>query len=200
MYELLSSPLNLTGDFNEDIDTAYEYFQAELNDRRKRPTLFDKEVFIEAHEQVEERPQGFWHIISLEDNHKFTVLPCINDKNIALCSQNCVKSHHSIQIKNGSEKRNICLLRASRLPWIVDIIKLASRNDPSVDVWLKPEKGKQSGKLYLRYRHTSVDYVVIFSAEKHFYRLISAFPVFYDNQKSDFDKDAERYHWSYFDE
>ena len=43
-------------------------------------------------------------------------------------------------------------------------------------------------------------YVVIFSAEKHFYRLISAFPVFYNNQKSDFDKDAERYHWSYFDE
>lgn len=53
MYGVLSSPLELTGDFEKDIDIAYEYFSTAINDRKKRPTLFDKEVFIEAHEIIE---------------------------------------------------------------------------------------------------------------------------------------------------
>ena len=82
MYGVLSSPLELTGDFEKDIDIAYEYFSTAINDRKKRPTLFDKEVFIEAHEIIEGRPEGFWHVISLEENHHFKVLPCVNDGNI----------------------------------------------------------------------------------------------------------------------
>lgn len=199
MFGVLSSPLKLTGDFERDIDAAYEYFQREINDRNKRPTLFDKEVFIEAHEKIDERPQGFWHIISLEQTHHFKVLPCVNDGNIDLCDQNCNQSLHSVAIKSGTEVRNICLLRASRLPWIVDIIKLACKGDPSVNVWLKPGKGKQSNKLYLRYNHDGADYVLIFSAEKRFYRLISAFPVFYTSDKADFEKEYQKHAWSYFD-
>ena len=198
MYGVLSSPLTFSGNFDEDVNTAYEYFQSAINDRRKRPTLFDKEVFIEAKEQIEDRPQGFWHAISLEERHSFKVLPCVNDGNINLCEQNCLEKHHQISIKYGAETRNICLLRASRLPWIIDIIKLANRDDPSVNVWLKPGKGKASDKLYLRYNHDGADYVLIFSVEKHFYRLISAFPVFYTNEKADFDKDYANFAWSYF--
>lgn len=199
MYGVLSDPLTLSGDIEKDIDTAYEYFQLAINNRSKRPTLFDKEVFIEANEQINGRPQGFWHAISLEDKHHFKVLPCVNDGNIDLCAQNCSSGHHQIAIKYGVEVRNICLLRASRLPWIVDIIKLASRKDPSVKVWRKPSGGKQSDKLYLRYNHGGADYVLIFSAEKWFYRLISAYPVFYTSEKADFDKESVKYAWSYFD-
>ena len=146
----------LTGDFDKDIETAYTYFQRELNNRQKRPSLFDKQVFIEAHEQIDGCPQGFWHIISLEEKHRFEILPCVNDQNISLCSQNCTNSHHT-------------------------------------------ENGKQSGKLYLRYNHAGADYILIFSAEKHFYRLISAYPVFYSRDKARFEKDAEKYCWSYFE-
>ena len=199
MFGGLSSPLPLTGDFNKDIETAYTYFQRELNNRQKRPSLFDKQVFIEAHEQIDGRPQGFWHIISLEEKHRFEILPCVNDQNISLCSQNCTNSHHTVLIKNESERRNICLLRASRLPWIVDIIRLANRDDSSVSVWFKSENGHQSGKLYLHYNHAGADYILIFSAEKHFYRLISAYPVFYSRDKARFEKDAEKYCWSYFE-
>ena len=39
----------------------------------------------------------------------------------------------------------------------------------------------------------------ILSVEKRFYRLISAFPVFYTNEKENFDKDYRKYAWSYFD-
>ncbi len=118
---------------------------------------------------------------------------------IELCNQNCNASHHAIVVKYGAETRNVCLLRASRLPWIIDIIKLAGKNDSSVNVWLKPGTGRQNGKLYLRYNHHGADFVLIFSVEKRFYRLISAFPVFYTNEKENFDKDYRKYAWSYFD-
>lgn len=81
----------------------------------------------------------------------------------------------------------------------MDIIRLANRDDSSVSVWFKSENGKQSGKLYLRYNHADADYILIFSAEKHFYRLISAYPVFYSRDKARFEKDAEKYCWSYFE-
>ena len=80
MYGKLSPPLALSADFQESIDAAYEYFQNAINNRAKRPVLFDKEVFIEAREQIEGRPVGFWHAVSLEENHQFRdVLPCVND-------------------------------------------------------------------------------------------------------------------------
>ena len=52
---------------------------------------------------------------------------------------------------------------------------------------------------YKRYNHHGADFVLIFSVEKRFYRLISAFPVFYTNEKENFDKDYRKYAWSYFD-
>ena len=198
MYGMLSSPLAFSDNFEDNLNVAFQYFQSEINDRSKRPVLFDKEVFIEAHEQIDGRPQGFWHAISLEDTHRFKVLPCINDKNINLCAENCNAGHHQISIKYNTETRNICLLRASRLPWILDIIKLANKDDPSVQVWLKPGTGKSSQKLYLRYNHDGVDYIIIFSVEKQFYRLISAYPVFYTKDKVNFNKDYATYSWSYF--
>ncbi len=197
MNDKLSPPLILTGDFDESLNIAFDFFNKALNDRNNRPTLFGKNIFIEAHELINAWPVGFWHIVSLEDKHHFKVLPCSNDSNIDLCEQNCNDGIHQITIKYGAERRNICLLRASRMPWIVDIVKLADQKDPCVDVWFKPSNGKLSGKLYLRYRHSGADYVVIFSAEKKFYRLISAFPVFYVSEKSDFDKDYATYAWSY---
>ena len=199
MYGKLSPPLALSADFQESIDAAYEYFQNAINNRAKRPVLFDKEVFIEAREQIEGRPVGFWHAVSLEENHQFRdVLPCINDFSIYVCGQNCMSAHRQVRIKCETETRNLCLLRASRLPWIVDIIQLASRDDPSVQVWRKSSGSRASDKLYLRYNQDGADYVLIFSAEKRFYRLISAFPVFYTREKADFDRDYQSYAWSYF--
>ena len=198
MNNKLSMPLQLTGDIDTDIESAFHYFQENINDRTHRPALFDKEVFIEAHETILDRPVGFWHLISLEEKHRFDVLPCVNDPNINLCNENCSSGINQVSIKYGAETRNICLLRASRLPWIVDIIKLANRDDKSIKVWLKPAKGKQCPKLYLRYNQHGVDYVLIFTAEKRFYRLISAFPVFYTSHKRDFSKEYEKYSWSYF--
>lgn len=198
MNAKLSEPLQLSEDFDESMRIAYEYFEAHIFNRVKRPALFEKEVFVEANEIIDDRPVGFWHSVSIEETHHFKNLPCNNDGTMECCKENCVSPFHQVLIKQKTETRNICLYRASRLPWIIDIIKLANRGDPSVQTWLKPGVGKQSKKLYLRYNHYGNDYVIIFSVEKHFFRIISAFPVFYLKEKRDFEKDSKEYAWSYY--
>lgn len=198
MYGALSNPLVLPDDFEKAIGEAFKYFQENINNSQKRPTLFDKSIFIEANEIIDDKPQGFWHIISLETKHQFKVLPCVNDCTIDICNQNCINGQRKVKIKHGTEERNICLLRASRLPWVVDIINLANKDNSQIKMWLKENKNYNNQKLYIRYTCGGADYVVILSVEKHFYRLISAYPVFYIKDKKDFEKDYTEYKWSYF--
>jgi len=193
MYKELTAPLSLSSSFEDSIKVAYEFFNSQINNKAKRPALFDKEIFIEASERINDWPVGFWHIISLEETHKFKVLPCNNDITMEHCNENCETKSYQVCIKCQTETRNICLLRASRLPWILDIIKLANQGDSSIIVWRKP-----NGKLYLRYNHYGNDYVLIFSDNKKFYRLISAFPVFYTKERKELDRDSQEFRWSYF--
>lgn len=190
MFGKLSSPLTLCGDIADGLIIAYDYFSHYINDKENRPQLFGKKIYVEAHEWIEDRPEGFWHLVSLEEKHHFQkILPCINDSSTALCKQNCNTKQKMIAIKMGTENRSLCLYRASRIPWVVDIINLANNNDPDVCVWIKPSTNGSSDKLYLRYNHDGADYVVIFSVEKKFYRIIAAFPVFYLSEKEAFDKE-----------
>jgi hypothetical protein len=199
MSNQLSPILQFPADASQSVDIAYAYFSKNIGDRAHRPTLFDKEVFIECSEIVADRPVGFWHIVSLEEKHNFSkIVPCVNDPSIDLCNQNCITMENQIAIKYGTEIRSICLYRAARLPWIIDLIKMANRDDPAVQVWLKPGGQKANDRLYLRYNRNGNDFVVIFSVQKKFYRLISAFPVFYIRDKQDMDKDYAAYRWSYF--
>lgn len=199
MNSNLSPILEFPADVNQSLNIAYDYFAKNIGNRAHRPALFDKEVFIDCTEYIDDRPAGFWHIISLEDKHRFSkILPCTNDPTIDLCEQNCVTGKNQVAIKHGVENRNICLYRAARLPWIIDLIKMANRDDPAVQVWLKPGGSKANDKLYLRYKHSGKDFAVIFSVQGKFYRLISAYPVFYLNEKQDFDNDYAAFHWSYF--
>ena len=199
MKSNLSPILQLPQDMSCGIDAAYEYFSNNIANRAKRPTLFDKEVYIECGEMIEDRPMGFWHIISLEDSHRFSkIVPCVNDPAINLCNRNCITQKRKVTIKFGTESRSICLYRAARLPWIIDLMKMANRDDPAVQVWVKPSGQKANKKLYLRYNHGGNDFVVIFAVQKNFYRLISAFPVFYLKEKEQFDDDYAENSWSYF--
>lgn len=199
MNSNLSPILQLPADVNQGLDIAYEYFSEKIADRAHRPALFDKEVFIDCTEYIDDRPAGFWHIVSLEDKHKFSkIVPCVNDPAIDLCEQNCITGKNQVAIKHGVETRHICLYRAARLPWIIDVIKMANRDDPAVQVWFIPGGQKANDRLYLRYNHSGNDFVVIFTVQKKFYRLVSAFPVFYLNEKQSMSKDYSTYRWSYF--
>jgi len=199
MYGKLSQPMTFDGGFQESIDKAFLYFKENIGNREKRPVLFDKNIFIETREIIDERPVGFWHIISLEEKHNFKkLLPCNNDSAMNHCNQNCNKQNNVVVINYGAETRSICLYRTSRMHWIIEIIELANRNDHDVKVWLKPGDNHRNDKLYLRYNIDGADFVVIFSVEKRFYRLISAFPVFYLSEKETFDNEYSLYKWEYF--
>lgn len=198
VYGKLSNPIVFEDDFEKSIDSAYLYFCDNIYNSEKRPTLFSKKIFIEAREKINERPSGFWHIVSLEERHRFNkVLPCNNDSSINCCNQNCNKKTNVVTIKYGTECRSICLYRASRIHWIIEIISLANISDSDVKVWKKPGTSKESDKLYLRYNNDGADFVIVFSVEKRFYRLISAFPVFYLSEKETFDKEYLLYKWEY---
>ena len=200
MDNTLSPILQLSNDLNSSIDIAYKYFADNIGNRAKRPALFEKEVFIECGEKIDDRPVGFWHMVSIEEKHGFEdLLPCTNDQSLSWCDQNCNTNQHQVAIKYGQEKRNLCLYRAARLPWILDIIKFANRDDPAVQVWLVPGGSKKSDKLYLRYNQKGNDYLLVFSVEKHYYRLISSFPVFYLREKKTLTENYQTYKWSYFD-
>ncbi|NCB75045.1 MAG: hypothetical protein EOM51_09935 [Clostridia bacterium] len=185
MIEELSPKIELTSDFEKNIEKAFNYFSDNLNNKFSRPRLFEKFVYIENHEIIDNKPAGFWHAISLEENHKFAdVLPCVNDPTISDCGANCNNSQKTITIKAGTEKRNICLLRASMLPWIVDIIRLANAGNNHISYWEKEKK------IYIRYLHRGIDYILIFADNNKFYRLISSYPVFYLKEKREFDSDS----------
>lgn len=200
MKSELSPILEFTDDFENNIDIAYEYFTNKIADPAHRPQLYDKEIFVECREKINDRPVGFWHIVSLEDTHNIkNYVPCVNDESNEYCNENCISGEYQIAIKYGSETRNLCLYRASRLPWIIDLIKMAERDDPMVDIWLKPGGNKGVDKLYLRYNHKGNDFLVVFTVEKKYYRLISAYPVFYNRSKKDLTVEYKKYKWSYFE-
>ncbi|URZ02727.1 hypothetical protein [Clostridium felsineum] len=171
----------------EDIlEVTYNNFQNNIMDKKKRPNLFNKFIFIDFKYWIENKAEIYWHIISLGINEKFNVFPCNNDISSVYKKDNCINQEYQVTLANGSV-RNICLYRAIRINWLIDIIHLANKNDESIKYWVK------SGKLYLRFQHRGVDYAVVFQIQEDKYRLVSAFPVFYINKKQVFDKDYSDY-------
>ena len=172
---------------NSIIDDTYEKFKIKYMDREVRPKkLFGKNLIINFDKWVEYKADLYWHLVSLSEDEKFNVFPCGNNISNNICRENCLKKHKQITRVNG-QIRTICVFRAIRINWVIDIINLANNNDPVIKWW---EKGD---KLYLRYQHGNIDYAVIFISKSKSYKLISAFPVFYINKKKIFDKDFREF-------
>lgn len=185
--------LIFNNDFENNINIASDFFYKNIFDKESRPDLWGKKIFIEAHEFVDKRPYGFWHLVSLDDNHHYkNLFPCNNDITISLCNYNCLYCTHKIVLRYSTETRYLCLYRASMLPWINEIIKLANIYDKRISFWKVPQP-KQKSKVYLRYKYNQDDYIIILSDESKFYRVIAAYPVFLKNEKERFDKDEIKY-------
>lgn len=168
------------------IDYIYEYFKENIMGKEKRPKLFNKSIFIDFNNWINYKAEMFWHIVSLNDNEKFNILPCNNDISSIYKKDNCINHKYRIEMSNGSV-RSICLYRAIRISWFIDIINLANSKDKSIKSWVKDKN------LYLRFQHQSIDYAIVFQIQKNMYRLLSMFPVFYINKKQEFDNDYNKY-------
>ena len=190
----LPATLDMQEDIEKNIDIAYEYFALYLKDKASRPTLFGKMVYIDISEYIDEKPIGFWHLISLKELNT-EILPCNNDHAVSLCKQNCITMKRFVFLKRHEEARAICIYRASRLPWIVEIICLANVKSEKIKCWLISDKN--SSKLYIRYQQGATDFILILKEEKTMYRLTSAFPVFNVSDMKQFAQGFKDHKWEY---
>lgn len=197
----LSPAINISSLSNSSniIDYLYQVFKNGFLLPTKRPNLYGKFIFVNCNNWINNKAETFWHLISLSIDESFNILPCNNDTVLPSCDNNCIKSATQVMLNNG-QARNICFYRGVRIEWINDIIKLANNNDPNIKVWRKKvtSGGRPAIQLYLRFQHETADYVLIFE-EKYKegnvsqYFFITAFPVFYINTKSGYDRDYIQY-------
>lgn len=180
----LSSLINIDDKKNlEDvIECTYEEFKKNLMDKGKRPRLLGKFVFIKFNWWIDYKAEMYWHLISLHEVERFGVFPCENFISENICIKNCKTKLKQVTLKN-KQVRDICVYRALRINWIIDIINLANKNDANIKKWIKDDK------LHIRFQHEDVDYILIFEIYSDEYQLVSAFPVFYINKKETFDND-----------
>ena len=54
MNSNLSPILQFPADVKQSMDIAYQYFAENIADRAHRPALFDKEVFVECSEKIDD--------------------------------------------------------------------------------------------------------------------------------------------------
>jgi hypothetical protein len=194
MAHNLSAALPMQEDINTSIEVAYEYFKDNLADLKSRPDLFGKKVYVQSAPFIEKKQIGFWHLISMNEVES-VILPCTNDEVIELCEQNCQTMKRHVFVNKSDDPRAICMLRASRLPWIVDVINLANAKDPSIKCWIKTDKSMP--RLYIRYQKGSADYLVVFIVENNMYRLLTAYPVFMIYEKKNLEKDFKQFKYAY---
>jgi len=191
----LSQTLTFSNDIEHNIAIAFEFFSTQLNDPKQRLCLFDKPVYYEAYEMVENKIVGFWHLITTT-MIKLSILPCNNDASFENCAENFIKLLRLVQIKNEKETRAVCIYRATHLPWIIDVIRLANEKNLFVKCWTLVDDHKRK-KLYVRYKKGIADYILIFSDEKKYYRLLSAYPVFMVRDREKFDQCHIKNAWIY---
>lgn len=174
-------------DIDDIINVTYNEFKKFYMDRDIRPnSLFGKKLIIEFANWKEYKADSYWHLISLDEKEYFNVFPCGNKLSDHICLGNCIYKKRQIVRYNGAI-RNICVYRALRIKWVLDIIRLADQNSNKIKKWEK------NNNLYLRYKNNKIDYVVILASKRQTYKLISAFPVFYINKKQEFDNDFKFY-------
>lgn len=178
--------ISMTKNIDNIIDITYNEFKSKFMIKENRPKLFGKFIYVNFQNWIECKSEMFWHFISLNEIEKFGVFPCENSISDNVCNGNCMNRIKQVSLSDG-QIRNICVYRAVRINWIIDIIELANNNSKYIKVWMK---GK---KLHVRFQHEDVDYIVIFEMNRNKYRIISAFPIFYINKKKTFDNDYQKY-------
>ncbi|MCM3560568.1 hypothetical protein M4D57_18540 [Brevibacillus borstelensis] len=198
----LSSPIPITNHTTngEILDYLYSIFKENIMDKAKRPKLFNKFIFINFSKWIDLKSEVFWHLISLNRNERFNILPCNNDVTFMMCPNNCITPTETVLLSDGSE-RNVCYYRGTRIHWINEIIELANKSDEDIKTWKKKNiiRGIPVQQLYIRFTHGSVDYVIVFeekysqSGDVYQYYFVTAFPVFYISKKLEFDQEYQSY-------
>ncbi|MEC0320140.1 hypothetical protein P8791_01865 [Bacillus subtilis] len=165
-------------------------------DQKNRGEFQGKFIYVNFNSWINNKSEVFWHLISLNKNEKFNILPCNNCISITKCFSNCIENSRKITFKN-KDIRNICYYRGIRIHWINEILNLANQGDPDIKIWKLRKKGGRD-QTYIRFINGTVDYVIILDEFRKGgrlknYVLTTAYPVFYINSKVNFDSAYSNY-------
>lgn len=198
----LSQPLCLNeptlNTLEKKLNFVIENFRSIFLRQENRPKLNDKDIYFEMSREfrgmIHPYPEKLMHILSLEGKNEVEILPCNNDEASTICVNQCKFSNadrdfHFIQ-------RQECFYRMARIHWIPEIINQANEGSEYVKTWVEEDKnkhGKKIKKTFIRYQYGIIDYVIILA---HRYRggefvnfiFETAFPVFYQRTKKQYDK------------
>ena len=186
------TPMSITSSqgLNEIIDSCHELFKKTIA-AKDRPKLGEWEIFI-PFKWIDTKAEIFWHIGSIEKKSTLDIYPCTNDVASAICTSNCINGADTIVLSNGEERAK-CIYRATRVGWILDIVKMYNETDSRVKYWEK-DNSDHRRRIYLRYQEEEIDYLVVFEkkSDKRVV-LITGFPVFFISTKNDLEKDYKKY-------
>lgn len=173
------------------IALGYDYFQKNILKQDVRPKLFGKNVYVDANTKTSNVHSIFWHLSGLEEQvtKDLNILPCQNETCSHNCMTNCERHLKKINEKNGTVKIP-CLYRISRLNWVNEVINLANQNNSNITILTELKRTKRGTKerTILRYQYFNVDYVIILEERKTDFYFITAYPVFFAQDRKKFDK------------
>lgn len=196
---MLSQPLLLDqSTLDEKICFVIENFKGIFLNKENRPLFNRKSIYFEMSKEYRGMrhpyPEKLMHILSLEDKGQMDILPCNNDPSSLICINKCTLRYaiRDFQFLHRPE----CFYRMSRIHWIPEIINLANTNSSYIKIWeenTKNNKNKNITKTFIRYQEGLIDYVIILAHRKKDgvlanYIFETAFPVFYERTKKQFDK------------
>lgn len=203
----LSPPITYeTCDVNEIIESAYQSFKNGFMNKDNRPKYKGKFIFFNVNKNITvlnqdtcinmslDKPERFYHIISIDEKEYCQVYPCYNTVEYETCEVQC----ETIRAKGyfAYLERVECLYRVCRIHRISEVIELANINDEHIEQWIEKEKDKNGNeikKAYIRYTYGNDDYLVILKVKNsrngdYHYEFITAFPVFLKRSKQQLSK------------
>lgn len=176
----------ISEEYKTELDKMYSLFLHEFSEENKSK-FHGRNIYIDFNDTINDKCSIFWHMASLDATKSFyNILPCNNTVYGKNCYKNCVKSNYHHVINN--EDRNICLYRASKISLFNKVIELANNGDDHIKIW----KEKKDSKEYelIRYQEEENDYLIVlrYVKNKDYYRLTTAYPVFFESKKEELDK------------
>ena len=174
MVRELSSPTTYDGDdFQEKLEQAMDCFYNSFLKKDVKPTYNNRSIFFSMDKYFGNVklpfPERFLHIVSLDDEDKFDVNPCINDIAREICENQCENESQWHYFK--FIKRWECPYRLHRIHWIIEVIRLANSSNSHVDEWSVLEKSTSGNykKRLIRYHYKLDDYLIIFKERRSDY-------------------------------
>lgn len=201
---MISSILPPTLDFSscetleEQEEVAYNFFKNNIRNIDKREKYKGKEIKLRlTPPYYEGREEAFLHLTGFDEITKYgSKKPCEKIILTGNCFTDCVSDNIP---KN---QRNLCIFRASLLPWFNAILKLANNNDPHIKCWenirIDRNRKRENKNILIRFQEEEIDYLIVIGVfiknnDEEVYQLRSAYPLFFKSSKKIADKEYENY-------